>query len=423
MLIPMLSHPEVDRTTQNNSRIELIDALRGSALAGILLLHSIEHWDFMRYPQNPPAWLQALNTRAHDAGFFLFGGKAYAVFAMMFGVSFFLILERWEKRGVDFKKRFLWRLILLGIFGYINGIIYCGDILLIIAVLGVPLVFIYRFGNRALAWLSVLLVLQIPSLWQVAQVAFVAGYQSPVPIHGHIYGELAEVYAHGTVLDVIKTNLWHGHSARLWWTFETGRYTQMIGLFVWGLLLGRSRIFEDPVRSARLARRALLCGIIGFAIVYPIKQHVGDWGLHGPNRSVVGNWISSYLNLTQLAILVGGFIYLYQWTRTRSALRLLAPFGRMSLTCYVAQGLIGVPLFYGFGFALYRYCGPFYSVLIGVALVSIQCAIAHLWLKCFAYGPLEWLWRALTFGSFSMPMRKARVTPSLLTDVALPLSH
>ena len=62
-----------------NARLELVDALRGSALAGILLLHSIEHWDFTRYPQNPSEWLKPFNTAVHDLGFFLFGGKAYAV--------------------------------------------------------------------------------------------------------------------------------------------------------------------------------------------------------------------------------------------------------------------------------------------------------------------------------------------------------
>jgi len=61
-------------TVAPSSRIDLIDALRGSALCGILLLHSIEHWDFERNPEHPPAWLETLNHYVHDTGFFLFGG-------------------------------------------------------------------------------------------------------------------------------------------------------------------------------------------------------------------------------------------------------------------------------------------------------------------------------------------------------------
>jgi len=393
--------------------------LRGSALAGILLLHSIEHWDFMRYPQNPPEWLKPFNTAAHDLGFFLFGGKSYAVFAMMFGLSFFLILDRWTKRGVNFQGRFLWRLALLAIFGYLNGIVYCGDFLLVIALLGVPLVFLNRLGNRALGWISVLLMLQLPMLWKVWHIVLDPAVQLPRPLHWDVYGQLGRVYTNGTFWEFFKTNLWLGQLSRLFWTFETGRFTQMLGLFIWGLLLGRSRVFEDPARCVRLAVRALILGVVGFAIIYPAKLQVIELGLTGVNRSVTNNLISAYCNLAQMAIWVGAFILLFQWARGRAVLRLLVPYGRMSLSNYVLQGLVGVPLFYGFGFALYRWLGPFYSVLFGVALLCGQIALSHFWLKRYNYGPLEWLWRALTFGTFDLPMRKAVAVP---TRAAEPVS-
>lgn len=399
-------------------RIELVDALRGAALLGILLLHSVEHWDFLRPPVTPPAWLRPFDTAVHDGVFFLFSGKAYAVFAMLFGLSFFLILNRWSERGINFPGRFLWRLGVLAIFGYLHGILYCGDILLVIAVLGVPLVFLHRLGNRALAWIAVALVLQVPSLWETGRVLFEPGYQPPQPRHWAIYGQLFNVFASGSFRDVTITNLWTGQSSRIWWTIETGRYTQMLGLFVAGLLLGRARVFEDTARCVRLARRALLWGAIGFAVFYPIKLHLGAWGLRGMDRYVTDNLISSYCNLAQMAVSAGGFVLLYQWAKARAALRLLAPYGRMSLTCYVTQALVGVPLFYGYGLALYRHLGPFYSVLLGAAIFAGQCVFAHLWLKRFIYGPLEWLWRAFTFGSIATPMRKARSAPSTPAETA-----
>jgi uncharacterized protein len=337
---------------------------------------------------------------------------------MMFGVSFFLILDRWSRRGINFQGRFLWRLAVLAIFGYLHGIIYCGDILLVLAVLGGPLVFLYRLGNRALAWISVALVLQIPSLWETGRVLIEQGYQPPQPRYWAIYGQLFNVYSNGTFLDVTRTNLWQGQLSRIWWTIETGRYTQMMGLFVWGLLLARARVFEDPTRCVRLAKRALLSGAIGFAIFYPIRLHLGDWGLKDMSRHVTDNLVSSYLNLAQMAIWVGGFVLLYQWAKTRAALRLLAPFGQMSLTSYVTQGLVGVPLFYGYGLALYRYLGPFYSVLLGAAFFAVQCVFAHIWLKRFHYGPLEWLWRVFTFGSFATPLRKARTATTAETETS-----
>jgi uncharacterized protein len=395
-----------------SSRIEIVDALRGSALFGILLLHSIEHWDFSRYPANAPDWMRMLDRNTHDIGFFLFGGKAYAIFAMMFGLSFFLILDRWSAHGINFPGRFLWRLGVLALLGYVHGIVYCGDILLIIAVLGVPLVFIHRFGSQMLFWISFVLMLQIPSIWQAGRVLTDAGYTPAQPLSWAVYGRLWNVYSNGSFLDVCATNLWTGQSSRILWTIETGRYLQMMGLFVWGLLLGRSRVFEDPARCRRLGWWALIGGLIGFAILYPIKAHLESSGLKDLRLYSVDNLVGSYGNLAQMAIWVGGFVLLYQQAATRRLLGLLAPYGRMSLTCYVTQALVGVPLFYGFGFALYRYMGPFTSVLFGIAYFTLQCALAHLWLKRFVYGPLEWLWRSCTFLTFATPMRRPHSAPA-----------
>ncbi len=390
-----------------NPRIDLIDALRGSALMGIFLLHSIGHWSFARYPANPPAWLQVLNTRTQDLGLFLFEGKAYGIFAMMFGVSFFLILDRWSRRGISFRGRFLWRLAVLAVFGYLNAIIYCGDILLPIAVLAVPLVFLTRLGNRALAWIAAALLLQIPSLWEAGRALADPGYQPLPPPTREIYGQLFDVFSQGSFLDVSAINAGKGQMARIWWMIESGRAMQMMGLFVCGLMLGRSRILEDRVRSLRLARQVLWSGLIGFAILYSLRFQWAEWGLNGRGLSLVANLVSSYRSLAQIAVWIGVFVLLHHGARSGRALNLLAPYGRMSLTGYVAQGMIGVPLFYSYGLALHRHLGPFTSLLLGAALFAVHCAGAHLWLKRFNYGPLEWLWRSCTFLNFTTPMRKA----------------
>jgi uncharacterized protein len=393
-------------TPLSSSRIVIVDALRGSALFGILLLHCIEHWDFSRYPDSAPDWMRMLDQNTHDIGFFLFGGKAYAIFAMMFGLSFYLILSRWSTHGINFPGRFLWRLGVLALLGYVHGIIYCGDILLIIAVLGAPLLLVHRLGNRALLWISLGLMLQLPSLWQAGHVLLHPGFAPSQPRCWAIYGRLGDVYSQGSFLDVCTTNLWLGQSSRILWTIETGRYLQMMGLFVWGLLLGRSRVFEDPVRCRRLGWRALLWGSIGFAVLSLTRACLAGAGLKDLRLYYVENLVGSYGNLAQMAVWVGGFVLLYHYAAPRRLLSLLAPYGRMSLTCYVTQALVGVPLFYGYGFALYRYMGPFTSVLFGIAYFALQCACAHFWLRRFIYGPLEWFWRSCTFLTFATPMRR-----------------
>ena len=83
----------------------------------------------------------------------------------------------------------------------------------------------------------------------------------------------------------------------------------------------------------------------------------------------------------------------------RSMLRRLAPAGRMALTTYITQTLIGVALFYGVGFGLYGRIGLVEGTVLAVGIFAAQCVIANLWLRWFRFGPIEWLWRRATYGA------------------------
>lgn len=391
---------------ESRARIDLIDAMRGTALMGILLLHAVEHWSLGRYPAATSTWLRVLDAWSLDAADFLFKEKAFAIFATMFGVSFFLIRERWVLSGVDFHRRYLWRLAVLAVLGFFDGVIYCGDFLLTIAIMGVPLLYLDRLGSRTLAWLAVALLVQIPALAETFLLVTTRGFQPSIVQPWVTYRDLLGVFTDGSFLDVCAINAGKGQIARIFWAVDSGRCAQMLGLFLCGLLIGRSRVFADPARLALLARRVLLLGLAGFAALHVIRHFAGEWGLTEPARNHADNLLTSYIGLAHVAVWFGAFVLLFHLGRMRRVLALLVPYGRMSLTCYVMQGVVGVPLFYGYGLALYRYCGPFYSGLIGVALFVVQCVCANFWMKRFNYGPLEWLWRACTFLDFSTPLRR-----------------
>lgn len=374
------------------------------------MLHAVEHWDFLRDPQHRPEWLVKLDQQVVESAYFLFGGKAYAIFALMFGISFFITLERWNGSTRNVSGRFLWRLVLLGALGYIHGLLYCGDILTVIAVLGVPLIVLNKLSSRALGVIAILLVLQLPQWADVLRVLNDSTYIPARPYYWQLYERTAPVFAYGTFGDVIHMNSWTGQAAKGWWVVETHRYPQMLGLFVCGLLLGRSGVMQDESRLRRLAIRAVIVGACAFALIVAAHNRIDALGLDGLRRMVVDNLIAMYGNLAQTALCGGGFVLLYQWGRTGSVLRILVPYGRMSLTCYVTQALLGVPFYYGFGLGMYRYVGPFYSLFFAVGVFTLQCALAHWWLERFSYGPLEWLWRAATLRSVDVPMRRRELS-------------
>lgn len=391
-------------------RIALVDALRGSALAGLFLLHCVEHYDFGHYPANPPAWLASLDSATTATAFFIFGGKAYAIFALMFGVSFYLILDGARQRGVDYRGRFLWRLAILAGLGYLHGLIYCGDFLLPIAILGLPLVLFYRASTRLIAGVAVALLLQPPFI--VDAVAILRHqFVPPIPHHWTLYGEITKTYESPAFLDTLRTNLWHGQGARIWFTIETGRYLQMTGLFLCGLLLGRSEVLTDLGRARRLGKILLIGGAIGFAALQPVHLWLQQVDVPDFGRYRLGQLTGSWVNLTQMAVWIGAFVLLYGWTKARPVLDWLAPLGRTSLTNYVTQGLFWVPFYYGFGLAMHRYMGTTASILAGVPFLAVQILISRAWLRRCHYGPLEWVWRSATRLSFDTPMRRS-TTPA-----------
>jgi uncharacterized protein len=146
------------------SRIEVVDSLRGFAVMSIMLLHNIEHFDLYYFPENLPAWLKVLDGKIWGSLFFIFSGKSYAIFALLFGFSFFIQFDNQRKKGFDFRGRFLWRLFLLLIIGFFNSIFYAGDILTFYAVMGVSLIVVCKWGNKAVLITAVLLMFQ-PIEW------------------------------------------------------------------------------------------------------------------------------------------------------------------------------------------------------------------------------------------------------------------
>ena len=145
-------------------RIEIIDALRGFALMGILILHSMERFELYIHPDADSPVLAWFDEKLQSIVWFLFAGKTYAFFSLLFGLSFFIQMKNQQERGIDFRGRFLWRMVLLYALGYINGLMYLGESFAVYALLGMLLVPLFRVKDKWLIFLSLFLIFQIPYL-------------------------------------------------------------------------------------------------------------------------------------------------------------------------------------------------------------------------------------------------------------------
>lgn len=146
-------------------RVEVVDALRGFAVMAILLVHSLEHFIFPVYPVDQPAWLNILNDGVFNVTFTLLAGKSYAIFALLFGFTFYIQSANQQRKGKDFGYRFLWRLLLLVAFATLNAAFFpAGDVLLLFSVVGIVLFVVRKWSDCAILVTAILFLLQ-PVEW------------------------------------------------------------------------------------------------------------------------------------------------------------------------------------------------------------------------------------------------------------------
>lgn len=384
---------------QKKERILAIDALRGFAVMGIILLHNIEHFNFYSFPESSSPVLAHLDETLWDMLFFLFSGKAYAIFALLFGFTFYLQSCSAAKRGEDFKGRYMWRLVLLLGFGFVNSLFFPGEILVLYAILGFILVPVRHWKNRSLLILSFILMLQ-PVEW----IKVVCGWLSPDYAPRQMIFSLGDVYPQlggDSWWEMVKMNFTIGQLASLNWAWCYGRVFQTCALFVLGLWIGRMGYFdsssETDLGRSRNFGTYVLCFSLPLAVAfYFVKAFVFALVSQPLMLDSLKTILNSWYNFCFMLTMVSAFLLLY-WMGKGKIQKILVPYGRMSLTDYIMQSVIGSFLYFGYGLALHQYCGTTVSLLVGIVFFLLQLAFAHWWFRHFKRGPLETLWHKLTW--------------------------
>ena len=386
-------------------RIIVVDVLRGFALLFIVLIHYVEHFDFFSPPHVHFLFSKSLDREVMNATFLLISGKAYSIFALLFGLSFFIQMNNKEQRGIDYRWRFLWRMTVLLLIGFLHSLIYRGDILHIYALLSLPVVFLYKVRTKYLWIIAGLMVIQLPTLYNLFQAFTTPGYEYVQPLEGY-FREGNVVYSTGDFWEVVKYNLWKGRITVWAWTVNNGRYLQLIALFIVGLILGRKRIFENIENRVKGLVITLLASIILILVLTVINNDFKASDLTNTQKELFDTLLTSIINLAATSGVVALITLVYVGFKNLYIFRMFSAYGKMSLTNYISQAVFGVILFYGFGFGMYRYLGSTWSIIIGATVFIVQLIISTRWSRTHYYGPLEWFWRCSTNFDFGIKMKR-----------------
>ena len=395
-------------------RIVIIDALRGLALAGILICHMVEN--YIGAPA-PESFNEAVRPGLADSIldgliFFFLRGKFIALFSFLFGLSFFIQMDNAAQKGVDYGRRFLWRLVILSIIGYVHSLFYRGDILTIYAMLGVFLIPFYKLSDRWVLGFAALLFLGLGRLIVFSMTKGNSIWGAPMNFASDAPWvlEYYDTLKNGSLLDVFEANAMNGHQDK--WDFQYsifGRGYYTFAFFLVGLYVGRSGFFQRYEQEKRLTKRLLIWStvilIISMALTALTFASMGTEVTMDNWTAMAGLTAMDVANTAMTFIWIGVFVILYRKAKAGKWLSKFAPYGRMALTNYVLQSVIATALLYGWGAGLIGELRHLYTFLLAILLIIFQVWYSKWWLKRYRYGPLEWFWRSLTFFR-RFPIRK-----------------
>lgn len=377
---------------QPSQRISVVDSLRGFAVVGIIIIHFLEHLNFYAFP-DPTPFEQGL----WDTVFYLGASKMYAIFSLLFGLSCYIMHHNQEKKGYDFRPRFAWRMVLLFLWGLLDLVFYNGDILVTYSVLGLLLIPFVKSPDKVLWTAAIILLLQ-----PIELVYIVLGLIDPTTMPmdlglGHLWGELFKPCATGTMLEVAQANLMYGLQINYGWAIEHGRLTQTLLLFIIGMMLGRKRLFIDEGDNLKVWKKVCMWSVVAFAVVQPLQLVVPEQITCPAVKQSVDILLTAWRNFAMTAFYVSGITLLYYKTSARKAIDHLKYIGKMSLSDYLIQSIVGAFLFYNWGLALYHTCSHGYSFLLAIVFLVVLYFICRFWTTHFRRGPLEELWYRATW--------------------------
>lgn len=380
-------------------RFVAIDALRGFALFGILLAN-LPYWG--GFPFASAEQQKALMGGVSPSAFGIFfngilDGKFYTLFSLMFGLGFALQLERLEKRGADGLAIFRRRMAALLLIGCVHlFLIWDGDILVLYALLGFVLPLFRHESDRALAIWALGLVFVLPMAAIATQHA--TGINPGAPVMA-LAISIAETFGISENTDLLAYGTTGGWQHWLGWQsngwafsladrLENWRFAKVLGCMVAGMLAGRFLMRGALLENRRLLWRVLVAGLlIGLPAMVAYVQM--------PPHSQA-TW-PSLIGTAPLGLAYGA-AFLLAWPRAQGVLGVFAPVGRMALTNYLTHSLVGGFVAFGWGLGLMGKLDLDALYIWGIALYAAQVVLSHLWLRRFRQGPVEALWRRMTYG-------------------------
>ncbi|KMK69909.1 hypothetical protein ACJ64_14780 [Bacillus safensis] len=369
-------------------RVHFLDIVRGFALMGIILVN------YFLIVDSAKGFDMESNDVFHNVVNWFASGKFITLFSFLFGVGFMIFMDRAAQKVDSPTKLFARRLTILLGFGLLHlTFVWIGDILAYYAVAGFLLLFFYkRTAKTILYWLITLFVIQLLT-----------------PIFTMLFNTMNTASGKPDFADFELTS----HNSLTYLASIGDRWTDMVTMasssfstiysmffmFLLGVYFVKMEFFKNMEAKKAIWNRIWIIFTIAFLItqgstiitaVNPFENTL--WVNIATALEQNGGFTGSMFYMSTLAML---FLHVPQ---LRGALMFFTKVGRMSLTCYLLHSIIGTMLFLRYGAGLANHLQPAGTFFMAIGVYVFLVLFSTLWLKRFKYGPMEFIWRQLTYG-------------------------
>ncbi|HMG93253.1 MAG TPA: DUF418 domain-containing protein [Chryseolinea sp.] len=407
-----------------SEREQFMDALRGFAILGIfivnlsgLCLYNPESttigWHFGD-PDKEMLFLQHLFLE----------GKFYSIFSLLFGWGLALQIKRTQTGtgGLRVHPIITRRLLFMFLIGLIHlAVIWNGDIITLYALVGFVLLLFVRIRPGKLLLIGVgSLLVPIVSYWLRVQAPIlnkpadffhsVCEYLDSKLLGISTPEDFANLLRRGSLPELLIYNF-DGAFYRFGDLIFQSRFFKVLGMFLIGYALGTSGYFKILVgRRWSLWIVAAIGLIVGLPANYVLARFM-ETPSNYMRLTMEGFYqtIVYALGVVPLALAYVSLLALFFRNKVGNQIvMLLTPVGKMALTNYILHSLLCIVIFYGIGFGLMGTLGPIAWTVFALIMFAFQIIYSTIWLQYFQFGPLEWVWRSLTYGKLQ-PMIRERV--------------
>jgi uncharacterized protein len=401
MFTPVLkSSAQSFAPSSGKERIILMDALRGLALLGIITANLAS---FSGYAYLSPEARQALPSFALDKLVdpllhVFIDSKFSTIFSMLFGIGFALQLEKARAKGVVFRPYFAKRMLLLLTLACLHAyLLWFGDIIRFYALAGLSMLLVAHWTEQKLLLAGLVLTVFITPVLFILNEAVL--YHPPAPGDLSLQGIL-NAFRHGTYGQVLAAN-WQLDEIRNFWQSAPLTIASTTGKVLIGFWMGKKGLFSQPEKYRPLLRRWFWGGLL-----LGLPSSIAYWAVKTGQLNLDSLWlvwlpfaVAGGMILHSL-FYISAFVQAWGGGRGFSWLKTFVPVGKMALTNYLLQTVVGLFLFYGY-LPGPHLMGSVSLLLVGVLIFALQVFFSHWWLQSYQQGPVEWLWRQLAYAGMN----------------------